>query len=654
VRALQAMTVARPSFAELLANVALEHESLLQEARASQTPAAEVAADPADEDEHALRRSASNEYDLNPARGSKHISFQPVRASSGPVDLQQVSSLLVEPEEQMQRSKGSRRQNNCYKHPLVTGNLQRSSTGTACIRVSRISRTTRASIFPEPAEPPVTTIDEIAEENNTTLGRIAFWITEQYGNWRMLREPRRDSKWSRIVSSQYFRVTSLTAICLDSIFNAYCSEYEMENLSAGRNDMMRIGEWAFLGFYTVELFCRMAVHGTYYFCNKDMAWNMFDFGLVAQAYVDKITIAASVGSDGRSLTFVRLLRLLKIGRIFRMFRALRFLRELRVLIATLMGSVTSMLWCIITLVLILYVFGLIFVQSMSSYLMDNIEAGTPSSEQEAADIQEYFSSVPRAMLTLYMCTNGGVDWYMVHATVATVGALLEAFFIFFICFFNFAVLNILSGIFLEKALRNSEPDRHALALERQRAEREDAEALRQLFHSLDFQGEGTLCWEELEDMVEDHMVRATFESLGIDVKDAEMFFEVLTHISGSDIIVIEDFVDGCSRMKGTASATDMASLSFQLKVIRRDMRELLQTAEMKGEGAQVEFQAVRPFGADLSTASRIQQSVEHLVNSKRRSIAVEGDQPQEPSTTQVIDPSAQDLALTPGCPLNVP
>lgn len=141
-------------------------------------------------------------------------------------------------------------------------------------------------------------------------------------------------------------------------------------------------------------------------------------------------------------------------------------------------------------------------------------------------------------------------------------------------FFNFAVLNILTGIFMEKALHNTKPDRDSQALEQRRLEGEEAKELTRIFSELSGES-GLMTRDDFTYHMKDLDVRANLINLGLEVRDADMFFEILTAISGKDTVQISDFVYYCSRMKGGATSIDLQSLAFEVKLIHKELSALL-------------------------------------------------------------------------------
>merc|ERR1712048_445890 len=83
---------------------------------------------------------------------------------------------------------------------------------------------------------------------------------------------------------------------------------------------------------------------------------------------------------------------------------------------------------------------------------------------------------------------------------------------------------------------------------------------------------GTISLPEFLQMLEDHRVRAYLNVRGIEVKDAEMFFRMLSTSSGTDEVDIHSFVEGCLRLKGLATSVDLHQLRFEHKRLTLQQR----------------------------------------------------------------------------------
>merc|ERR1712061_758261 len=118
-----------------------------------------------------------------------------------------------------------------------------------------------------------------------------------------------------------------------------------------------------------------------------MRWNIFDLLVVTLGVFDTLTTNSGKGA-ARDVTFMRSLRLLRIAKILRMVRVMRFFAELRVILNSVLGSLLSLFWAFVMLLLIYYVFGLLFVQGVIQTLAD----GTLPAAAES-DVLRYYGSV---------------------------------------------------------------------------------------------------------------------------------------------------------------------------------------------------------------------------------------------------------------------
>jgi len=217
---------------------------------------------------------------------------------------------------------------------------------------------------------------------------------------------------------------------------------------------MNVADISFLAFYSTELVLKVVVHRLYFFCNIDMKWNLFDLALIVLAGVD--LIMSSFGAEGTvDMTFMRSFRLLKLSKVLRMFRVLRFFADLRLMLDCVAGSFLSLLWCFVILGFFWIIFALLFVQGIAGYM---IEKGSSLTKDEKTTILDSFGSVQVAIFTLFQAISGGSDWKGFYDIVSRVGSLNAALFVFYIIFFIFAICNIVTSIFIDKAMKLAQPD----------------------------------------------------------------------------------------------------------------------------------------------------------------------------------------------------
>jgi hypothetical protein len=373
------------------------------------------------------------------------------------------------------------------------------------------------------------------------------------------------------VHSAFFEGLCAFVIILNSAFAWWVADYGLEHVGEGLPRYMSWMSISFLIFYSIELFLKIAVHRFYFFANDDMYWNLFDFALVAFTVYDEVVSAIIGQGSGTSLTFMRTLRILKMAKILRVIRVMRYFTELRLILNSLMGSFMSLFWSIVTLLLIFYIFSLCFVQGVSTYLADEKAKGNGQLGSTICgdDITESFGTVGDTMLTLYKTCTGGDDWSRFFNELREAGWPYAYLFVFFVAFIQIALFNILTAIFVENAMKLAQPDRDAMALQVRKNEVHERKELLQLVKDLDINQDGVLDKEEFSKHLQHGKLKAYLAVLGLDIAEAETFLKVLTEAAQDAPVGIEDFVDGCLRMKGSASSLDMQTLLFETKIVRR-------------------------------------------------------------------------------------
>merc|ERR1719343_355439 len=86
-----------------------------------------------------------------------------------------------------------------------------------------------------------------------------------------------------------------------------------------------------------------------------------------------------------------------------------------------------------------------------------------------------------------------------------------------------------------------------------------------LFGHMDEDNSGTVSFDEITSYLEDPRVRSYFQVLGLDPHDSYRLFEVLDD-DGSGEVVLDEFIDGCLRLKGHARSIDLYGLIHNVKI----------------------------------------------------------------------------------------
>jgi len=390
-----------------------------------------------------------------------------------------------------------------------------------------------------------------------------------------MEEPERKGCLARFVKSSLFDFLCAFAIVAHAVFNVHATDYELSHIGDQMPQSMLIFECLFLTFYIVEMCLQFLVHRLYFFCNDDMAWNIIDFVLIVCTCLDFALTLLLSNDDTINLTALRVVRLMKLVKVLRVVRVFRFLTGLRVLLDSILCSMVSLCWCLITVGIVFYAYGLMCCQGTLQHVMAE---PVPAAELDA--LMSSFGSLDKAMLTLFQCTTGGEDWGFAYNLVATMGSWYAFGFILFIGFVQIALLNILTGVFIEKALKLAQPDRDEQALEVRKKQADDEAELKRVCLEIGGVDDGIVKVAEFAQHLSEGKLKAHFSVLGLDVKDAELFLKTLCHRNEFEVDV-DSFVQGCMRLKGAATSIDIQCLTADVCRVSRRLEKLAQALVAK-------------------------------------------------------------------------
>merc|ERR1719320_369949 len=128
---------------------------------------------------------------------------------------------------------------------------------------------------------------------------------------------------------------------------------------------------------------------------------------------------------------------------------------------------------------------------------------------------------------MIMCITGGVDWNEVMRPLSRIHWLYETVFVLYILFVVIGVLNVLTGIFVERAQELSGLDRDLVIQgEMKRSEAFLAE-MKGIFEEADTDRSGTISWIEFKQYLKKPEVKAYLATQQLDCYDARQLFNIL-------------------------------------------------------------------------------------------------------------------------------
>jgi len=374
-------------------------------------------------------------------------------------------------------------------------------------------------------------------------------------------EPDRRGPFSDFVSSRMFESAMLMTIIANTVFTIHQTNKQMSNPHMGIDPTSATAELIFTTLYLIEFVLKFLVHRCYMFSNTDKWWNMFDVAIVGMAVVE-LMLTYAHGKKVFSASFMRVLRIVRVVKVFRAVRVVQFVKELRLILKCVFGSFMSLLWSFVLLAGISILFAIVAVQQLTSALN---EGQLPKDQVEI--IYERFGSVQEASLTLFKSISGGEDWGPIYDLISKAGITSSVCFMAYVLLIWMSITNIITSVFVDKALKHARPDADDALMEKHKEDLEKVKQLRTIFQSIDVDGSGTLTLAELQNSFSDDRILSFFELQGLDIKSIETFFTLLTQISETHEVDVESFVTGCLKMRGYATNIDVFMLLFQTKAL---------------------------------------------------------------------------------------
>mmetsp|Transcript_50641 Transcript_50641/g.151448 ORF Transcript_50641/g.151448 Transcript_50641/m.151448 type:complete len:696 (+) Transcript_50641:23-2110(+) len=378
------------------------------------------------------------------------------------------------------------------------------------------------------------------------------------------------SVWRRLVR-RLVRNTAFDGLCAVMILgNSVLIGWSTEHLtSPGAEEtgwMVVLGHF-FTGFFLVELILRMLPEGTLFFhFHEGWFWNWFDFALVAVSIVEfLLTMNGQGGNWGGSVKTIKMLRILRLFRVF------RFFKDLSLLALMVIDSMKSLGNALVMLAIIMYVFAIMFTSEATGYLQ-SVPDRTAS---EAALVWQYFGTLKATSYALLQAMLGGVSWGVLTDALLEVDLWFSAIIFFLYVFFTMlAVLNIITGVFVDNAVETARTQRDYLVQKEMEVKEMYVKEMQKLFSQMDEDQSGTVCLEEVKEYFQDPHVKSYFTALGLDPHDSERLFTLLDD-DGSGDVGVNEFINGCLRLKGQARSIDIYALLVQGNRLENKLREVM-------------------------------------------------------------------------------
>lgn len=393
------------------------------------------------------------------------------------------------------------------------------------------------------------------------------------------------------------------SIVLNGILLGLQADYQALNSTDNIPVFFAVTEIIFCAIFTLELGIKLCKYRLRLYSMPSWRWNLFDTALVSMQLGDvlmEVIFASTSANDAldtaatmKNAAFLRLLRLLRLLRILRLLRLLQFFSELNVVTAAIMSSMKSLLGTTFMLIMVMYIIGIVICQITTSHRVTLIEQGRPV----PPDLVEWWGSLSRSMLSLYEAFLGGIDWDSLVQPLMNISPWLAVCFALYIAFITLAMMNVITGIFVESAIKNAEKEKDKVL----------SAHVREL-HKMLGNTEGIVQREDFRHTMKDEELQHYFADLGIDQNAAVHLYDLLS-IDREEGLTVEELVQGIIRLRESAKFLDVMTLLYEVEQANNDMMLCLdRTSQVVGLLCEKTFGSAGGGAVSQKSSDRIKGS----------------------------------------------
>eukprot|EP00931_Biecheleriopsis_adriatica_P046784 TRINITY_DN26908_c0_g1_i1.p1 TRINITY_DN26908_c0_g1~~TRINITY_DN26908_c0_g1_i1.p1 ORF type:complete len:533 (-),score=112.79 TRINITY_DN26908_c0_g1_i1:268-1866(-) len=374
-----------------------------------------------------------------------------------------------------------------------------------------------------------------------------------------------------IVNHPLFDVMMACVIAFNAI--TLCAEVEVSARRGESFDTLFLAFGIFFALcFLIELVLRLFAFKIEFFKDPvNWKWNIFDLGLVLFSAIDLSILLSGVSSE-QSQTYVfftaaKTMKMLRVLRIFRVFRLSRKLSELALMIS---DSLMNLVWALIMVMVIIFIFGIVIAETTGLWLQAALDPDNEGlnwlalSDQSTGDVFEMgkrFGTISRTAASLLQIMLGGMDWAdVVEASTAT-GVLVPLMLYTFIAFTMLAVLNVVTGVFVDSALENTKKLEQYKLDKAKDQEKLMMDQLHRFFMRVDKNGDGILTQGELLAMLKHEDLLAVLGIWGFRADDVSRLYTVLDENHDGEI-TFSEFAEQILRLQGPARSIDLHFLAM--------------------------------------------------------------------------------------------
>jgi hypothetical protein len=309
-------------------------------------------------------------------------------------------------------------------------------------------------------------------------------------------------------------------------------------------------------------------------------WNFLDFTIVAFWLLESVFLEI-LPMDPK---LVRVFRLARLLRFLRVVKTIQAFDSLYLMMASIKSSLSALAWSSVVLLLLEMMLALFL-----NVVLEDSWTTSSAPEEDRRLLYAYFGTFTRALQTMVEMLLG--NWYTITRLLTEkVSEWWVLFGVSHQLVVGFAVIEVITGVFLHQTFQVANMDDGILLNETKREIKDQTEKMLRFFTHADTDGNGTLSQDEFKQCLEKDKVQEWMNAMGLDTHQVEKVFN-LFDVDKSGTISPEELVAGTLALKGQAKAMDLALVRSMVEetqeLIKRFYKECVGSANDidSGEGS---------------------------------------------------------------------
>merc|ERR1719362_2721018 len=224
-------------------------------------------------------------------------------------------------------------------------------------------------------------------------------------------------------------------------------------------------------------------------------------------------------------------------------------------------------WSLCLLVVIQCIIGMIASQISQDYITDMSHP-----ESKRLELFTYYGTFTRSFITMFEVHMA--NWAKpCRVFVETLGEFTGGLFILYRCIMGFALMSVISAVFVQQTMSVVQMDNDIMILKKQKEAEQFNRKLKLLFSALDNNADGMLSRTEFDIITQDAELKVWMSALDIEPEDMEGLFNLLD--TGDGMVSLDEFLMGATRVRGSAKSIDMVHVLATVSKLERSVSTMI-------------------------------------------------------------------------------